>query len=96
MVIEMLTFAVSPEERSAWLEVEERTWSRFLEQQPGFVRKEMWLEEGDESHVHAVIWWESMEKWKAIGPDQTRIVDDSMGEWLRHPTMRVHHVIREC
>ncbi len=96
MVIEMLTFAVGAAERTEWLVVEERTWSRFLEQQPGFVRKEMWVEEGDDDHVHAVIWWESMELWKAVGPDEAAAVDASMGEWMRETTMRVHHVIREC
>lgn len=92
----MLTFAVTPDERAEWLDVEERAWSRFLERQPGFVRKEMWLEEGDDDHVHAVIWWESMEQWKAIGPEAVSEVDHSMGKWLRRPTTRVHHVIRDC
>ena len=67
MVIEMLTFDVDPSERAEWLDVEERVWSRFLEQQDGFVRKEMWLGPEDATAVHAVIWWESMEQWKAIG-----------------------------
>jgi uncharacterized protein (TIGR03792 family) len=96
MVIELLTFTVAPEDRSEWLDVEERTWSRFLEQQSGFVRKEMWIEEGDEQHVRAVIWWESMEQWKAISRETVRAVDESMGEWVRRPSMRVHHVVREC
>ncbi len=96
MVIELLTFTVTPEERAEWLDVEERTWSRFLEQQAGFVRKEMWVEDGDEDHVHAVIWWESMEQWKSIDRDALREVDESMGDWVRQPTKHVHHVIREC
>lgn len=95
MVIEMLRFAVDPEERSEWLEVEERTWSRFLERQPGFVRKEMWVEEGDHDHVHAVIWWESLAQWKAVGPDAVRAVDETMGSWLRRATLRTFHVVRE-
>lgn len=96
MVIELLTFEVAPDERARWLEVEERVWSRFLERQPGFVRKEMWLEEGDDERVHAVIWWETRDQWKAIGAETVAGVDDEMGEWLRQPTMREFRVIREC
>ena len=29
----------------------------------------------DSSAVHAVIWWESMASWKAIGPDTEMILD---------------------
>ena len=95
MVIEKLTFEVRPEDRDRWLEVEERTWSRFLEKQDGFVRKEIWVEEDDDAHVHAVIWWESKDQWKAIPSSAVDAVDESMGEWLRKPTMREFHVIRE-
>ncbi|MDH3753106.1 MAG: TIGR03792 family protein [Acidimicrobiia bacterium] len=96
MVIELLTFTVSPVDRAQWLEVEERTWSRFLESQDGFVRKEMWVSAADESQVHAVIWWASLAQWKAIGPDAVRAVDDRMGEWFREPTVRTFDVVREC
>ncbi len=95
MVIEMLTFAVSAADRPEWLEVEEQTWSRFLEQQSGFVRKEMWVEQDDPDHVHAVIWWETMEQWKAIGREAVAAIDDSMGEWFRPATMRVYDVVRD-
>lgn len=44
MVIEYLTFTVAADDQPAWLEVEEATWSRFLEGQPGFVAKQMWRE----------------------------------------------------
>ena len=53
MVIEFLTFAVTPDERVEWMEVEEPTWSRFLERQPGFVRKQLWVDVDEEQHVHA-------------------------------------------
>ena len=96
MVIELLTFHVAEHERDEWLRVEEDVWSRFLEQQDGFVRKEMWIEEGDTSTIHAVIWWESMEQWKAIGPEAVAAVDERMGELLREPTCRTFHVERDC
>ena len=99
MVIELLTFQVAADERDEWLRIEEQVWSRFLEQQDGFVRKEMWVEEdddGDADTIHAVIWWESLEQWKAIGPEAVAAVDEQMGAWLREPTCRTFHVVRDC
>jgi uncharacterized protein (TIGR03792 family) len=96
MVVEFLTFRVPPDERAAWMEIEERTWSRFLEQQPGFVRKQLWAERGNDSDVHAVIEWESMEQWQAIPADQLAAVDEAMGTWFRSCTCRVFDVIRDC
>lgn len=95
MVVELLTFEVEPAERDEWLRIEESVWSRFLERQPGFVRKEMWMGPDDSSAVHAVIWWESMASWKAIGPDTVAEVDEQMGEWLRVATCQALEVLRQ-
>jgi uncharacterized protein (TIGR03792 family) len=98
MVIEFLTFDVPVDRRDAWMEREEAVWSRFLEAQPGFVRKELWGsdDEGDEGTVHAVIWWESTDQWKAIGPETVAGVDALMGDLLIEPTCRSWRVLREC
>ncbi len=96
MVVEWLTFAVPSELRATWLAREEEVWSRFLESSPGFVRKQMWVEEGDPHLVHAVIWWESRELWKQITPEQVADVDERMGDLWRDCTMRVYDVVRDC
>ena len=96
MVIEFLTFRVDPDERAAWMEVEEQTWSRFLERQRGFVRKQLWVDVDDETCVHAMIEWESLEHWRAIPHDQLAAVDESMGDWVRDCTCRTFEVIRDC
>jgi uncharacterized protein (TIGR03792 family) len=96
VVIEWLTFEVAEDERAEWLAVEESVWSRFLEAQPGFVRKEMWVEHGDPGRVHAVIWWNSMDEWKRITPDTVAEVDVRMGRHLKSCTMRVFDVARDC
>ena len=96
MVIEFLTFRVDPAERAAWMEVEERTWSRFLERQAGFVRKQLWVDVDDETHVHAMIEWESLEHWKAIPDAELAAVDAAMGPWWRDCTCRTFQVVRDC
>ena len=96
MVIEVLEFDVDPSERDEWLKCEENNWSRFLEKQPGFVRKQMWQSADNPSKVHAVIWWESMVHWKAIPSDQLDDVARAMGSLERTPTLSVYDVISEC
>ncbi len=95
MVVEYLTFVVDPADRAEWLEVEEATWSRFLERQPGYVRKQVWVERGLLDHVHAIIWWESEELWQAIPADELAAVDRAMGQWYRECSCRVFDVLRD-
>lgn len=93
-VIEMLRFSVSASERDAWMDVERRVWTGFLETVPGFQRKEMWLDAEDPDAVTAVIWWESIEQWNAVTAEQCAAVDREMGEWLRPCTLRSWRVVR--
>lgn len=102
MIVEFLTFSVPPDELEEWLQVEERHWTRFLERQPGFVRKEMWRGadvEGAEpagpvDRVHAVIWWSSVEAWKAIPTEELERVVEAMGPYERTPTCLAYDVLR--
>lgn len=96
VVIEFLTFHVPADERDEWMQVEEATWSRFLERQDGFVRKQLWVDVDDPDHVHAMIEWTSLEHWKQIPEDELEAVDAAMGPWKRDATCRTFQVIRDC
>jgi uncharacterized protein (TIGR03792 family) len=96
VVVEYLTFQVDPADRAEWMAVEEETWSRFLERQPGYRGKQLWVERDRPDHVHAVIWWESEEHWKAIAAEELEAVDRAMGRWFRECSCRVVDVLREC
>jgi len=95
VVIEFLTFRIPLDERPEWMKVDEANWSRFLERQDGFVRKQIWVDIDDPDHIHAMIEWESLEQWKAIPHDELAAVDASMGPWMREPTCRTYEVIRD-
>lgn len=96
MVIEFLTFQIDPTARESWLAVEEQTWSRFLERQPGFVAKQMWIERDVPGEVFAVITWQDEASWHAIPADELAAVDTSMGAAFLNPTScRVFDVIRD-
>jgi len=94
-VIEFLTFDVPPTERDEWLAIEELHWSRFLERQPGFIRKEIWLSRDAPSAVHAVIWWESMAHWKQIEQGELDRVVEAMGSYERTATCSSFDVLRQ-
>jgi len=40
------------------MQVDEANWSRFVERQDGFVRKQIWVDIDDPDHIHAMIEWE--------------------------------------
>ena len=96
VVVEFLTFDVPEDELATWLRVEETNWSRFLERQDGFVRKEMWRSRDAPTKVHAVIWWESMAHWQAVPADGLRSVEAAMGSHERAAVMHDFDVLREC
>ncbi len=94
MVVEFLTFTVPIDELEGWLDVERLHWTRFLEQQRGFVRKEMWRSQDDPTAVHAVIWWDSMEDWKSIPQSELDRIVAAMGPHERTAACVAFEVVR--
>ncbi len=95
MVVEFLTFTVPVDELEEWLAVEEQHWSRFLERQPGFERKEMWRSGDDPTQIHAVVWWASMQQWKSIPQRALDEVVSAMGPHERTATCVAFEVVRD-
>jgi len=94
MVVELLTFTVAPDDQAEWLVVEERTWSRFLEQQDGFIAKQVWMDRERADQLHCAITWADQRSWDAITADDCARIDAAMGEWFRPCTMRAFDVVR--
>ena len=90
MVVEVLRFEVDPSDFDEWVDVDRRTWTAFLEQQRGFLRKEVWRGPGDE--VRVVVWWRTRDDWDAITDQQVAEVDARMGEWFRASTLETFDV----
>jgi len=109
MVVELLTFMVPSDLVERWLRADAEVWTSFLEKQPGFVRKEVWQSDrelsrlaGDTNPIEAceghqmyqaVIWWESLESWKAIDSQQVDSIDAGMGDLAIVPTMSSRRLV---
>jgi len=93
VVIELLTFEVEPDELDAWLAVDQRTWTRFLARQDGFIAKQTWVEREQPGTVHAVITWRDEAAWRSIPAADLRAVDEAMGSWRRTPACRMFDVV---
>lgn len=93
MVVEFLTFKVPVADRQEWLRADADHWTRFLESQQGFIRKEIWVPEGDPGTVHAVIWWSTLEAWHSISDDALDEVRARMGELELPATLSTFEVL---
>ena len=58
--------------------------------------KQIWQSADDEHKVHAVIWWQSMEQWKAIPQEALDEVIAAMGPHEKDATMIVYNQLRNC
>ena len=66
MVIEWLQFRVDEAIRDEFVERDRDIWTRALAKYDGFVTKEVWTSPANPTEVICVIYWETMEQWKAI------------------------------
>ena len=93
-VVEFLTFTVEERDREGWLDADERVWTAFLTEQPGFVSKQTWTDRAQPDRVHAVIVWADEASWKAIPHDALAATDEEMGDWRRPLVERVFDIAR--
>jgi uncharacterized protein (TIGR03792 family) len=95
MVVEFLTFQVEDDLRAEWMEADERTWSRYLAQRPGFLSKQLWVERDHPGEVHAVIVWSDWESWQKVPHEEIATLDEEMGGLFRRCTVRIYDVVRD-
>ena len=72
-VVELLRLQVPVSERQVWLDAEARTWQPWLEQQQGFLSRDLYWDAALEQGV-LLIRWASREQWKAISPEEVERV----------------------
>ena len=84
-VVEHLRVKVPAEARSAWLEAEQGSWEPWLEQQAGYLGRDLlWDPEREEGTL--LIRWASREQWKAIPAEEVEGVQERFEDLARKAT----------
>ena len=84
-VVEHLRVKVPAEGRAAWLEAERGSWEPWLEQQEGYLGRDLlWDPEREEGTL--LIRWASREQWKAIPMDEVEAVQERFERLARQAT----------
>ena len=84
-VVEHLRVKVPAEARSAWLEAEQGSWEPWLEQQAGYLGRDLlWDPEREEGTL--LIRWASREQWKAIPAEEVEGVQERFEDLARQAT----------
>ena len=84
-VVEHLRVKVPAEAREAWLEAERGSWGPWLEQQPGFLGRDLlWDPEREEGTL--LIRWASRAQWKAIPLAELEAVQERFEQLAREAT----------
>jgi uncharacterized protein (TIGR03792 family) len=84
-VVEHLRVKVPAEARQAWLEAERGSWEPWLQEQPGFLgRQLLWDPAREEGTL--LIRWASREQWKAIPLAEVEAVQERFEQLARRIT----------
>ncbi len=84
-VMELLRLGVPAQHREAWLEAEAASWGPWLNQQEGFLGRQLfWDPERQEGTL--LIGWASLEQWKAIPMAEVGAVQERFERLARELT----------
>ena len=84
-VIEHLRVSVPKDSRDQWLAAERGSWEPWLQQQQGFLGRDVLWDPSTEEGV-LMIRWSSREAWKAIPFDEVLTVQDRFEQLARQET----------
>lgn len=85
VVVEHLRLKVPAEEREAWIAAEHGSWEPWLEQQPGFLDRQL-LWDPDRQQGIVLIRWADRAHWKAIPHDAVQGVQERFEALAREAT----------
>ena len=83
--VEFLVFEMAPEHRETFLKVDHQFWTDTLSKQPGFVSKEVWIDDHKPGQVTFVTYWESYKHWKSIPHAELSATDQRFKKAFGHP-----------
>lgn len=94
MVIELLRFRVSPDQREAFIARDAEIWTPVLAARLGFLGKLALADRNDPSQVVLITHWETLEHWQAFPDDLRQALDAQMRDLYTGFSLEVHDVRR--
>jgi len=74
--VEYLIFQVADSTKiESFIELDDQIWTSFLSKQPGFISKEVWINENQPGEIHTILIWENMDGWKSIELSELKRID---------------------
>jgi uncharacterized protein (TIGR03792 family) len=73
--VEYLVFNMAADKVQHFIELDRAVWTRELATQAGFVSKEVWINRRKPGEVTTILYWNSLEEWKAIDHGWLEAVD---------------------
>lgn len=67
--VEILRFTVTEELVERFITLDHDIWTIELSKVDGFIAKDVWINKLKPCEITTIIYWESLEKWKAIDHD---------------------------
>ncbi len=81
--VEELVFTVAPSFVEEFIKIDHEIWTTMLARYNGFVSKEVWVNDDNKGEITTIIYWESLEQWKAIPmkdlEETQKLFDDTIG-----------------
>lgn len=74
--VEQLLFKVNPNMIEKFIETDHEIWTKALSKYPGFISKEVWVNDSVPGEVITIIYWSDMKLWKAI--DHNELIETDM------------------
>ncbi len=75
MITELLRIRIAPEDRERYVQQEHDIWTAYIAKQPGFLRKEIWLNPEDDGEVILVIHWTTLAEQQAVPKAELEAVE---------------------
>ena len=83
--VEMLKFTMKAEMVDRFIELDHDLWTVQLASVDGFVSKDVWVDAAKPGEVTTVIYWKTLEQWKAIDHGWLADLDKRFTELMGGP-----------
>jgi uncharacterized protein (TIGR03792 family) len=83
--VEYLVFTMKPELVDQFIELDRAIWTKELATCEGFVSKEVWVNKKKPGEITTILYWNSLEQWKAIDHQWLAEVDKRFTAYMGGP-----------